>query len=82
MAATGSSLVCSFSDAKPYGSKARVYRFKHIFWALLKLACKDVFEGAAVDEAALDVVVDVGESHGVAPQGLEPAVDGLGGPVA
>ncbi|WP_129966932.1 hypothetical protein, partial [Bifidobacterium pseudolongum] len=42
--------------------------------ALLRLVCKDVFELAAVDEASLDVAGGVGEAHGVAAQGLEPAV--------
>ena len=50
--------------------------------ALLRLVCKDVFELAAVDEASLDVAGGVGEAHGVAAQGLEPAVDGFGGSVA
>lgn len=52
------------------------------FEALLRLVCKDVFELAAVDEASLDVAGGVGEAHGVAAQGLEPAVDGFGGSVA
>ena len=50
--------------------------------ALLKLVCKDVLELAAVDAASLDVAGGVGEAHGVAAQGLEPAVDGFGGSVA
>ena len=50
--------------------------------ALLRLVCKDVFELAAVDEASLDVAGGVGEAHGVAAQGLEPAVDSFGGSVA
>ena len=54
----------------------------HDLGALLRLVCKDVFELAAVDEASLDVAGGVGEAHGVAAQGLEPAVDGFGGSVA
>ena len=38
-------------------------------------------EAAGVQQASGDVVVEVAEFQGYAPEGLEPAVDGLGGAV-
>lgn len=40
-----------------------------------------VSEAAGVQQASGDVVVEVAEFQGYAPEGLEPSVDGLGGPV-
>ncbi len=57
----------------------RTHRHRDGIAALLRLVCKDVFELAAVDEASLDVDGGVGEAHGVAAPGREPAVDGCGG---
>lgn len=38
-------------------------------------------ESAGVEQASGDVVVEVAEAKGYAPEGLEPSVDGLGRPV-
>ena len=38
-------------------------------------------ESTGVQQASGDVVVEVAEAEGDAPEGLEPAVDGLGGAV-
>ena len=38
-------------------------------------------EAAGVQQASGDVVVEVAEFQGYAPEGLEPSVDGLGGSV-
>lgn len=40
-----------------------------------------VSEAAGVQQASGDVVVEVCGIPGYAPEGLEPSVDGLGGPV-
>ena len=72
-------------QAEQYGNEQDIQQdaVEHAAYrALLRLVCKDVFELAAVDEASLDVAGGVGEAHGVAAQGLEPAVDGFGGSVA
>lgn len=58
--------------------------------ALPILVCKGVVsevvldglsESAGVEQASGDVVVEVAEAKGYAPEGLEPSVDGLGRPV-
>lgn len=48
---------------------------------MLEVGLDGVSEAAGVQQASGDVVVGVAESQGYAPEGLEPSVDGFGGPV-
>ena len=50
-------------------------------WVWLEVGLDGVSEASGVQQASGDVVVEVAEPQGDAPEGLEPAVDGLGGPV-
>lgn len=49
---------------------------------LVDLVLYGLSESSGVQEASGDVVAEVGEAEGDAAQVFEPAVDGLGGPVA
>ena len=47
----------------------------------LEVGLDGLSEASGVEQASGDVVVEVAEFQGYAPEGLEPSVDGLGGPV-
>ena len=47
----------------------------------LEVGLDGLSEASGVEQASGDVVVEVAEFQGYAPEGLEPSVDGLGGTV-
>ena len=47
----------------------------------LEVGLDGLSEASGVEQSSGDVVVEVAEAEGDAPEGLEPAVDGLGGAV-
>ena len=48
----------------------------------LEVGLDGLSEASGVEQSSGDVVVEVAEAEGDAPEGLEPAVDGFGGSVA
>ena len=52
-----------------------------VYGVWLEVGLDGLSEASGVEQASGDVVVEVAEAEGDAPEGLEPAVDGLGGAV-
>jgi len=52
-----------------------------VYGVWLEVGLDGLSEASGVEQSSGDVVVEVAEAEGDAPEGLEPSVDGLGGPV-
>ena len=52
-----------------------------VYGVWLEVGLDGLSEASGVEQASGDVVVEVAEAEGYVPEGLEPAVDGLGGAV-
>ena len=52
-----------------------------VYGVWLEVGLDGLSEASGVEQSSGDVVVEVAEAEGYVPEGLEPAVDGLGGAV-